>query len=101
MNFEEQGNMLRCRFSGDLSSDVCSLIEKDLNLNVSKFLENRDVYEIVFDLADVRYISSAFLRLCLYSCKLAGNKNFRIEKSSADLQKVFQIAGFTEMMNIR
>ena len=101
MNFEELGHTLRCSFSGDLRADVCSLIENELNDRVSGFLKNRDHHEVVFDLADVRYMSSAFLRLCLFHCKLTGNENFRIENSSGDLKKIFQIAGFTEMMNIQ
>ncbi len=101
MNFETNGNQLRCKFTGDLSSDVCALIEKELNAQVSGFIKDRDSYAIVFDLAEARYISSAFLRLCLFHCKQAGNKHFSVENSSADLKKVFQIAGFTEMMNIK
>ena len=100
MNFDESGNTLRCRFSGDLASDVCDCIEKELNDRVSVFIKKRDAYEIVFDLTEARYMSSAFLRLCLFHNKLVGNKNFRIENSPADLMKVFRIAGFTEMMNV-
>ena len=101
MNFEESGNTLRCRFSGDLGAEVCMLIDKELNNRVAGFLKDRDEYEIVFDLKGTRYMSSAFLRLCLFNCKIAGNKNFRIENTTEDLKRIFQIAGFTEMMNIQ
>ena len=100
ISFEEIGNTLRCCFSGDLSSDFCALVEKELSGRVSEFLKGREEYEVVFDLAGCRYMASAFLRFCLFHCKLAGTKNFRIENPSADLRKVFQIAGFTEMMTI-
>ena len=101
MDFEESGNTLRCSFSGDLGADVCALLETELKDRIAGFLQGREEYEIVFDLTGTRYMASAFLRLCLFHCKLAGNKNFRIENPSDDLKKVFTIAGFTEMMNIR
>ena len=101
MNFEESGSTLRCCFSGDLGAEVCMLLDKELSGRVSGFVKGRDQYEVAFDLTGVRYMSSAFLRLCLFNCKIAGNKNFRIENSSEDLKKIFRIAGFTEMMNIQ
>lgn len=100
MKFEEQENTLCCFFPGDLNTDVCTSVDLELNPRIHEFLEKRDRGQIVFDLSDVSYISSAFLRLCLIYCKAAGNRNFKIEHVSPDVFQVFRIAGFVEMMNI-
>lgn len=100
MKFDEQENTIRCCYSGDLDSETCSSFEPQLNKKISGFLGERDQGEVVFDLRDVSFISSSFLRLCLFYCKLAGTDHFRIEGASTNLIKIFQIAGFAELMNV-
>lgn len=100
MIFEEEEDTLRCVFSGDLDSQLCGDLEAPLSDKVAGFMKNRDVTYLIFDLTDVRYICSAFLRLCLFHCKAVGSRNFRIENPSSEVNRVFQIAGFTEIMNI-
>jgi len=99
MNFAESDNTLRCVFSGKLDTLTCSNIENMLYERIAGFLRDRDVASLVFDLADVHYVSSAFLRLCLCHFKSAGSKNFRIENPSPNVRQVFQVSGFTEIMN--
>ncbi len=100
MIFEEDNDTLRCIFSGDLDSRFCSDIEVLLHERIAEFMQDRDVTYLVFDLTDVRYICSAFLRLCLTHCKAVGTGNFRIENPSTDVNQVFQMTGFTEIMSI-
>ncbi|MDR0706051.1 MAG: STAS domain-containing protein [Planctomycetaceae bacterium] len=100
MNFIESDNMLRCIFSGKLDTLTCSKIEETLNQRIAGFLEKQDVACLVFDLSEVDYVSSAFLRICLCHFKAAGKKNFRIENLKPDVRHVFMISGFTEIMNI-
>ncbi len=100
MTFEENEDTLRCVFSGDLDSRICGDIEVPLGKKIAAFMKGRDVTYLVFDLTDVRYICSAFLRLCLSHCKAVGTRNFRIENPSSEVNQVFQITGFTEIMTI-
>lgn len=100
MIFEEQGNTLYCRFDGELNSDVCGVLESQIADQVAVSMKKHPVLKLVFDLEGTRYICSAFLRICLYHCKLVGIKNFRIVNSSEDIKRVFTIAGFVEMMSI-
>lgn len=100
MKFEESDGTLYCRFEKELNSDVCSQIETPLAERIDTALKADPELSLVFDLSDVRYISSAFLRLCLYHCKRVGLDRFRIMNTSEDIRKVYSIAGFTEMMQI-
>ena len=101
MDFEERGDTIHCVFSGDMNTEVCAEIEEPLNTRIGRFLGERDSGQVIFDLDQVRYVSSAFLRLCLVGGKLAGGRNFSIQNVSSDVGKVFRVAGFTEMMNIK
>jgi anti-anti-sigma factor len=100
MNFSEENNTLHCTFSGKLDTLTCSRIEGTLNKRVADFLKKQDVAYFVFDLSEVDYVSSAFLRICLCHFKLAGKNNFRIKNLTPDVRHVFMISGFTDIMNI-
>lgn len=100
LTFEEDKNTLRCRFAGELNSDRCSEIEGDLATHITRSIKAEPSRRLVFDLSGTPYISSAFLRLCLFYCKKVGTENFVIEGASADLKKVFDIAGFTDLMRV-
>ena len=100
MNFSENDNTLHCLFSGRLDWTVCSEIERDLLQRVSKFKDNHGNVELTFDLGEVIYVSSAFLRICLICYKTIGKNCFSITNTSEDIYNVFRISGFAEIMNV-
>jgi anti-anti-sigma factor len=100
MNFSEIDNTLHCLFSGRLDWTVCSEIERDLLQRVSNFKDSRGNVQLTFDLADVVYVSSAFLRICLICCKTIGKHGFSITNTSEDIHNVFRISGFSEIMDV-
>jgi anti-anti-sigma factor len=53
---------------------------------------------IVFDLAGVDFISSAFLRLCLQAAKMAGGGAFRIVNTTPAVKKLFVVAGLEQLI---
>lgn len=99
--FEEHENTLRCLFSGKLDTEICIPLESELAERINAFVADHDQTRLIFDLAAVDYISSAFLRLCLMYCKLVGTKNFLIDHASPGVLQVFKMAGFAEMMQVR
>ncbi|MDR0327687.1 MAG: STAS domain-containing protein [Planctomycetaceae bacterium] len=100
MNFSETGDTLYCLFSGRLDWMVSSEIERELLRRVSDFKEGRESVHLTFDLSEVVYVSSAFLRLCLICYKIVGKNSFNIINASDDIHSVFSISGFAEMMNV-
>jgi anti-sigma B factor antagonist len=100
MIFLEGNNTLRCVFSGRLDGTICSDIEGELRQRVADFVQGKEQPQLIFDLADVEYISSAFLRLCLVHCKMVGKSGFWLARISGDVYKVFHISGFTEFMQV-
>ena len=100
MDFSENNDTLYCLFSGRLDWTVCSEIERDLLQRVTSFKSNHGNVKLTFDLADVVYVSSAFLRICLICCKTIGKNCFSITNTSEDIHNVFRISGFAEIMNV-
>lgn len=55
---------------------------------------------IVFDLKDVDYISSAFFRICVSAAKQIPEGNFNIINCNPFLKKTFTVAGLDEILNV-
>jgi len=100
MNFLEIDNTLHCVFSGRLDGSVCSTIEQELLRRVSCFRECHEDIRLNFDLGEVVYISSAFLRICLICYKTVGENVFYVTNVSEEIHKVFHVSGFSKMMNV-
>ena len=103
MDFLEIDNSLICLFSGRLDGSVCSEIEHDLLRHVSDFKQYRTDKEGIylnFDLTDVVYVSSPFLRICLMCFKTFGKDCFSVTNVSEEIHKVFHISGFADIMNV-
>jgi len=100
MQFFEIENTLNCLFSGRLDEQICSEIEHDLIQRVSDFKKDREDVQLNFDLAEVIFISSPFLRLCLICFRIFGKDSFVVTNVSAEIHQVFHISGFTDMMHI-
>lgn len=61
---------------------------------------NASVKEVIFDMKDVEYISSSFLRICLKTLSHTGSEKFGIVNVSPTVLKVFQIANLNSMIRI-
>jgi len=55
---------------------------------------------ITVDAADLEYISSAGLRVILMMKKSCGKKSFRVINANSEVMNVFDVTGFSEMMDI-
>ncbi len=55
---------------------------------------------IVFDLDEVSYICSSFLRICLEYHKKAGENKFSITNSNPAVKKIFKITRLDDLLNI-
>jgi anti-anti-sigma factor len=95
MQLKFQEDKLICAFSGRLDTERCLTLEKELDEDAGK-----STGPVVFDLAEVDYIASSFLRICIKYAKKLGKENFSLINTSPALKKVFKIAGFDELIRI-
>lgn len=55
---------------------------------------------VAFDLEEVTYICSAFLRVCLYVAKTVGAANFTLVGLTPPIKRVFKMAGMSDIFAI-
>jgi len=81
------------RFEGRLDTARCAEIEADVRARVAS-----PSGPVVFDLEGVDFVSSTFLRLCIFACKQAGSHGFRVVNVGPAIKRVFKIAGLDSML---
>ena len=70
-----------------------------MSLKIEKQL--KDTQELVFDLTDLEYISSAGLRVLLKVQKYMNKKgDFKLTHVSEVIEEIFEITGFSDILTI-
>ena len=101
--FSNEENILTCMFSGRLDTLVCSGLINELGETIEEFIKEPYLQsvKIAFDLKDVSYISSAFIRICMNTSKQLVKGNFSIVNCDPFVKKTFKIAGLDDVLNIK
>ena len=90
----QEKNSLTIVLDGRIDSANVAKVEEVMELR-----KQNEGAEIVFDAKKLEYISSAGLRLLLKVRKM--QKELIIKDVSAELYEIFQVTGFTEIVNIQ
>lgn len=88
---EKQGD-LTCKLEEKLDSLACQKLEWELDMRINEYHKN-----IVFDLENVEYISSTFIRICIKMVKLIGKERFYITHANPNVMNVFSMANLTDI----
>ncbi len=95
INYNSIDSELVCTFTGKLNSAECQIWKEELILKIRQIEK-----PVVFDLKDVEYIASSFLRICIHVSKSIGTENFSLTNVPPHVKKVFKLAGFDKHLNI-
>lgn len=105
--FNPASHTLVCRFSGRLDSQASTELSKTVEQQMAEAARSaagdaspQDALKVVFDLKEVDFISSLFIRVCLSTAKAASKDNFSITHTDPQVKKVFKIAGLDELLRI-
>jgi anti-anti-sigma factor len=95
-------SQLTVHFIGRLDTLSCPGIQSAFN---DKFSEIRKEGEqtslkVVFDMQEVTFISSSFIRICLTTFHSCGRGNFAIINCDPFLKKAFKIAGLDDLLAV-
>ena len=91
-------NKLVCTFSERL--DTINSIEAEKV--ILSYLSNNNIDFIEFDIKEVEYVASYFLRLCSIAInKLDVTENFSVINASPNVFNVFKMAGLCKHLNIK
>lgn len=99
-DFDGATRTLTCVFSGRLDTAKCLEIEKTVFDRIGEVSEPNKPARVIFDLAGVEYVTSAFLRLCLKAARSAADGSFAVVNTNPLIKKIFKIAGFDQTLNV-
>ena len=104
-DFNPEKRILTCIFRGRLDTILCNQVSIELLSKYNSLTEhgNSDElldFELVFDLNDVDFISSSFIRLCVAGKKKVKDGCFSIRNVDPFIKKTFKIAGLDEILNV-
>ena len=97
LNIEKkgEGSAMELKLSGRLDTTTAPQLEEVVKAELS----GKD--SLVFDLADLEYISSAGLRVLLSAQKVMNNQGSMVVKNvSEEVNEIFEVTGFADILTI-
>ncbi len=96
MNFTKDGDKLTIALTGRLDTTTAPSLEEKIGAEIS------GTKELVFDLSELEYISSAGLRVLL-STQKAMNKlgTMTVKGANESILEIFEVTGFVDILNIQ
>ncbi|MBR0132480.1 MAG: STAS domain-containing protein [Lachnospiraceae bacterium] len=89
------GNELTFLLTGRLDTTTAPELEEQLKKEID------GVEELVFDFADLEYISSAGLRVLLSAQKIMNKQgSMKVINSSEEINEIFEVTGFSDILTI-
>jgi anti-anti-sigma factor len=89
MTFKESDGKLVCTFAGHFDTVRSQELEATLRQRLTA------PQPVVFEMQDVTYVCSAFLRVCIFVAKTAGPGQFTLSGLTPPIKRVFMMAGLT------
>lgn len=72
----------------------------DAEKNIERIIYEKPPKKIIFDLQNVDYVASAFLRICITTVKKIKKDNFFIIHTQPQIKKIFEISGLEDFFDI-
>lgn len=95
INKTEDGSEMQINLEGRLDTITAPQLEAEFKSNID------GVAELIIDLADLTYISSAGLRVLLSAQKVMNKQgNMIIRNVNQDIMDIFEVTGFSDILNI-
>ena len=98
-NYNPDEKILTVIFNGRMDS-VAALKLNEIFDGVLIMKDRKPDDRLVFDLKEVDFIASSFIRICVCHAKLAGAGKFSITHCQPFVKKTFKISGVDEVLNI-
>jgi anti-anti-sigma factor len=93
VDFKIEGHKLICIFKGSLDTVTAMQMENPIDIRIIQ-----TKMPTVFDMRDVHYVCSGFLRICMRAIKAVGKENFSVIHSDPFVKKVFKVAGLEQFL---
>ncbi|MBP5564491.1 MAG: STAS domain-containing protein [Lachnospiraceae bacterium] len=95
INKKLEGNNLEFALEGRLDTTTAPSLEEEVKNSIE------GIKELVFDLKDLVYVSSAGLRVLLSAQKTMNKQgNMIIRNANEEVMEIFEVTGFIDILNI-
>lgn len=102
-HYMKDENKLMCAFAGHISGVVCDELAAKIDFQLAQIRETGsepDRLQVTFDLTEVSYIASSYIRICMATAKKLNAGNFSITNCNPFIKKTFKIAGLDDVLNV-
>ena len=96
LEFKTEEEKLICSFSGRIDTKSTMEIEDELIEKVQHAGK-----PVVFDFANLEYIASSFLRLCVKAARVIPHSKLTVINASEDILHILEMTGFDKLMDIK
>ena len=86
-------DLLTCMLHGKLDTLNSSVFESEIGEHMTK-----EVHSVIFDMQEVNYISSTFLRIVIKTAQALGKEKFMIRNVQPSVMKVFKMANLADLI---
>ena len=95
INKNQEGTKLEIALEGRLDTMTAPSLEEEVKNSVE------GITELVFDLKDLVYVSSAGLRVLLSAQKTMNKQgSMTIKNANEEVMEIFEVTGFIDILNI-
>ena len=92
---KQNGSTMEIALDGRLDTTTASELEKEVRGTLS------GIKELIIDFSEVEYVSSAGLRVLMFARKsMAPGGEIRAINANQLIQEVFEVTGFSDILNI-
>jgi len=95
VQIESGDDTLVCAFIGPMNAERCNQIQHD----IVKAIEDSGL-PVVFDMKEVEFAASSFLRIVLTVNKQVGRERFQIVNVDPKVKKVFKMSGIWDALKL-
>lgn len=101
-DYNKTEKVLVCIFDGHIDTNLCLSYSPELQSIIDKIkaTEASGEFEIIFDLKEVSYIASSFIRICVNAAKQVPQGSFKIMNSNPYIKKTFKVVGLDELLKM-
>ncbi len=106
-DYDAQANQLSCKFSGRMDSDTSATAAAAFEAEIARIhsegggmADGAPSLAIVFDLATVEYVASAFIRICLLAVRRSRKGAFSIINPTPFVQEMLRMSGLETIARV-